>query len=169
MAIGHSLPPCRGGLGRGGASGNKALVIGLLSVVLVGCAAPTGPGREAGPGSTATSSGPKTLTWAIGETPTDVQALSGVGGTRAHVSAIRPIAHARLVVDDGNLAPHPQLAVELPSVERGTWRVNADGSMETVWKLRPNVKWHDGTPLTSADLVFWFAVLKDGFLPSVNL
>jgi peptide/nickel transport system substrate-binding protein len=31
------------------------------------------------------------------------------------------------------------------------------------------VKWHDGTPFTSADLVFWFSVLRDPFLPSVNL
>jgi peptide/nickel transport system substrate-binding protein len=147
----------------------RAVVWLSALLVVAGCAAPAtqtsgGPVDQAGrPG------GAKVLTWAIVETPTDVQALSGVGGTRAHVSAIRPIAHARLVVDDFSLAPHPQLAVELPSTERGTWRVNADGTMETTWRLRPNVKWHDGTPFTSADLVFWFSVLKDPFLPSVNL
>ena len=95
--------------------------------------------------------------------------MSGVGGTRAHVSAFRQIAHAGLVVDDFSLTAHPHLAAELPSAERGTWRVNADGSMETTWRLRPNVKWHDGTAFTSTDLVFWFSVLKDPFLPSVSV
>src|SRR4051812_48609120 len=98
--------------------------IGLFSLLFaLACAAPAAPSQDAG-GRPPSSAAPKTLTWAIGETPTDVQALSGVGGTRANVSAIRPIAHARLVVDDGNLAPHAQLATELPSVDRGTWRVN---------------------------------------------
>src|SRR6185312_2722435 len=130
-----------GGLGRG-VNPRRPAVLGPLCLVVlfVGCAAPGAPSQNAGGGSTPKSGAPTTLTWAIGETPTDVQAISGVGGTRANVSAIRPIAHARLVVDDANLAPRPQLAVELPSTERGTWRVNPDGSMETVWKLRPDVK-----------------------------
>ncbi len=148
---------------------NSRLVALLGMVVLVGCGAPSSQSLDGGSAQAGRSAAPKVLTWAIVETPTDVQALSGVGGTRAHVSAIRPIAHARLIVEDFSLAPHPQLALELPSTDRGTWRVNPDGSMETIWKLRPNVKWHDGTPFTAADLVFWFSVLKDPFLPSVNL
>ncbi len=36
-----------------------------------------------------------------------------------------------------------------------------DGRMETTWKLLPNVKWQDGTPLTSADLVFTAQVGQD--------
>src|SRR5690349_21291755 len=112
--------------------GSRSLVAWLSILLLVGgCGAPsTAPDRgnaaQQQPGSLMT---PKVLTWAIVETPTDVQALSGVGGTRAHVAAIRPIAHARLVVNDFTLAPHPELTLELPSAERGTWRVNADGSM----------------------------------------
>src|SRR5436309_11913048 len=124
-------------------SRNLVAWLGIL-VLMCGCGAPATPSRDSP--ETGRSASPKVLTWAIVETPTDVQALSGVGGTRAHVSAIRPIAHARLVVDDFSLAPHPELALELPSTERGTWRVNADGSMETTGKLRPNVQWHDGVP-----------------------
>src|SRR4029434_4832978 len=45
------------------------------------------------------------------------------------------------------------------------WRVNADGSMDMTWRLRPNVKWHDGTAFTSADMVFSLEVLKDRALP----
>ena len=33
-------------------------------------------------------------------------------------------------------------------------RLRPDGGMDVTWKLRPGVKWHDGTPFTSADVKF---------------
>lgn len=50
---------------------------------------------------------------------------------------------------DGNLAP--VLADELPSVENGG--LSADGKSVT-WKLKRDVKWHDGAPFTADDCVF---------------
>ena len=50
---------------------------------------------------------------------------------------------------DGNLVP--LLAAELPSIQNGG--LNEDGRSVT-WKIRPNVKWHDGQPLTADDVVF---------------
>ncbi len=50
---------------------------------------------------------------------------------------------------DGNL--FPILAAEIPSKENGG--VAADGYSVT-WKLKPNVKWHDGKPFTADDVVF---------------
>jgi peptide/nickel transport system substrate-binding protein len=61
------------------------------------------------------------------------------------------------------------MAVELPSPDKGTWRVNPDGTMQTIWKIRPNIKWHDGTPFTSQDLLFWFTVITDKNIPSTSL
>ncbi len=37
--------------------------------------------------------------------------------------------------------------------------------MELTWKLRPNAKWHDGTPLTAADFVFGIQIASDRELP----
>ena len=37
--------------------------------------------------------------------------------------------------------------------------------MDTTWKLRPNVKWHDGTPFTAEDLVFGSALFRDTDFP----
>jgi peptide/nickel transport system substrate-binding protein len=48
----------------------------------------------------------------------------------------------------------PVLADAVPTIENGMWRVLPDGRMETTWRLRPGVVWHDGTPFTAADLVF---------------
>src|SRR5271167_2160345 len=50
---------------------------------------------------------------------------------------------------DGNLAP--VLAARVPSVEDGD--IAADGK-SVVWKLKPDVKWHDGQPFTADDVVF---------------
>ena len=53
------------------------------------------------------------------------------------------------------------LANELPSDAKGTWVVNPDGTMDVTWKLRPNAKWHDGTPVTSADFQFAHVLRRD--------
>ncbi len=50
---------------------------------------------------------------------------------------------------EGNL--FPVLAAEIPSVQNGG--VARDGKSVT-WRLKKNALWHDGTPVTAADLVF---------------
>ncbi len=50
---------------------------------------------------------------------------------------------------DGNLIP--QLAAEVPTKENGG--LSADGK-EVIWKLKRNVKWHDGKPFTADDVIF---------------
>jgi ABC-type transport system substrate-binding protein len=62
---------------------------------------------------------------------------------------------------DSNGQRVPVLAAELPSTERGSWLVEADGRMQTTWKLRPNVTWHDGRPFTTEDLVFTVTAGRD--------
>jgi peptide/nickel transport system substrate-binding protein len=57
---------------------------------------------------------------------------------------------------DGNLVPI--LAAEIPSVEAGT--VDQDLTW-VVWKLKPGVKWHDGTPLTADDCIFNWQYASD--------
>ncbi|MEA2642969.1 MAG: peptide/nickel transport system substrate-binding protein, partial [Chloroflexota bacterium] len=55
----------------------------------------------------------------------------------------------------------PWIATELPSIERGTWKVLPDGRMETTWHLRRDVKWHDGQTMTAGDLVLGWQVVTD--------
>jgi len=56
----------------------------------------------------------------------------------------------------------------MPTVEKGTWRLNADGTMDLTWKLRPNVRWHDGAPFTSADIAFAYEVRQDPTMPRLR-
>jgi ABC-type transport system substrate-binding protein len=91
---------------------------------------------------------------------------AGGGNPGAGNSQVAKIGHAYLAVameSDGDF--RPQLAFELPSVEKGTWRINPDGTMDTTWKLRPNIKWHDGTPFSAEDLVFGSALFRDTDFP----
>ena len=57
---------------------------------------------------------------------------------------------------DGNLVPI--LAAEVPGVEAGT--VDKDLTW-VVWKLKQDVKWHDGQPFTADDCVFNWAYAAD--------
>jgi peptide/nickel transport system substrate-binding protein len=52
----------------------------------------------------------------------------------------------------------PYLVDTLPQLNTESWRVFPDGRMETTYRLRPNVTWHDGTPLSAQDWVFAYQV-----------
>ncbi len=145
-----------------------ALTIGLI---LVNCA-PQRPSGVVGGGSASSqttgeaSRAPKILKIAIqGELKGFIQDLTLDGGSGGVVQP-RPIAHNVLTRENNTGAMFPQLAAEQISVERGTWRTNPDGTMETVWRIHPNVKWHDGVPFTSEDLLFSFTVFTDPEIPN---
>ena len=60
----------------------------------------------------------------------------------------------------------PVLAEELPSVKKGTWKIDLQKkTMVTVYKLRPNLKWHDGKPYTSKDFEFGWQIAKHPEFP----
>lgn len=59
----------------------------------------------------------------------------------------------------------PRLAEAVPTTENGLWVVLPDGRMTTTWKLRPNVLWHDRTPVTVDDFLFTYRVFSDPELP----
>ncbi|MPZ15478.1 MAG: hypothetical protein GEU73_13835 [Chloroflexi bacterium] len=97
------------------------------------------------------------------EPRTLVPTIGGVdGGASEH---LLDMVHQAFVTYDDRAQPIPRLVRELPSLERGTWRVHEDGTMETVWRLRDNVFWHDGEPLTPDDIVFSCRVFSDPSTP----
>ena len=66
--------------------------------------------------------------------------------------------NAGLSLEDGRGLIHPYLAEALPQLNTDTWRVFPDGRMETTYRLRPNLTWHDGTPFSARDFVFSWRV-----------
>jgi peptide/nickel transport system substrate-binding protein len=60
----------------------------------------------------------------------------------------------------------PVLAEELPSVKKGTWKIDTQRkTMITVYKLRPGLTWHDGKPYTSKDFEFGWQIAKHPEFP----
>src|SRR5439155_25230275 len=51
-------------------------------------------------------------------------------------------------------SPFPVLATGLPELNTASWRVEPDGRMDTSFRLRPGLTWHDGYPLTADDFSF---------------
>jgi peptide/nickel transport system substrate-binding protein len=101
-----------------------------------------------------------------GEPRALVASIAGGAGTASE--HLFELVHQSLVSYDDLGNPIPRVARELPSLERGTWRIHDDGTMETVWLLREGVRWHDGRPLTAADVVFSWRMINDPTVPFTN-
>jgi peptide/nickel transport system substrate-binding protein len=66
--------------------------------------------------------------------------------------------NAGLALRDAQGNYHPYLAEALPQLNTDSWQVFPDGRMETTYRLKPGLVWHDGTPLSANDWVFSFQV-----------
>jgi peptide/nickel transport system substrate-binding protein len=83
----------------------------------------------------------QTLRWA---SQGDAQTMDPVSQNEGLTNSINQMVYERLVRRDKQLNIVPSLATEWQQTSPLTWR----------FKLRPNVKFHDGSPLTADDVVF---------------
>lgn len=140
------------------------IVTSLALTVLMACAPARAPSPSEAPrstdaGGTAPARSTRTLVTAgRAELPSlSPNPLQPLGFTTG--SALR-IFNAGLTLNDGRGEPRPYLAETVPKLNTDTWRVFPDGRMETTYRLRPNLTWHDGTPLTPADFIFAWQVYQ---------
>src|SRR5437867_4500676 len=132
------------------------LLLISLTIVLSACSrAPAEPTISSGEPRSAAAEPSRTLIFIGGRSPENlstkpVRDTGGAGNPRGTQRAF----NAGLALNDEHELPRAYLAEALPEVNTETWRVLPDGRMETTYRLRPNLTWHDGTPLTSADFVF---------------
>ncbi len=106
----------------------------------------------------------KTLTVAITQEPDGFGPMfSMVAGT-----TVDGFIDTDVFYRDDNWDVHPGVVEYLPSIEDGTWVVNADNTMDVHWKLRKDVYWQDGTPLTVKDFIFSLKVMHDKDIPIVS-
>lgn len=146
--------------------------IGALAALslLAGACGPrtaSAPGANGAPGQTAAPRQPKILTVAVqNELKGFVHELSLENARVGGVRQPKPMVHNLLAVEDDRSVWSAELAVEQLSVEKGTWVVNLDRTMLTTWRIRPDVRWHDGSPFTTADLLFSYTVFTDPDVPT---
>jgi len=144
----------------------KSLLIVLAALTAIaGCAGPSlsTTGSVAAPPGVESRSGPKRVTVAIPGNPFVLNEAindAGPGGIRG-VPEVEKLINAGLVIRDGDGNLQPQLAETVPNLDYGTWRVLDGGRMETTWTIRQGAQWHDGTPVTTADLAFTLQAGQD--------
>src|SRR6266511_1506639 len=125
----------------------------LIIAVLMACAPPSQTPPASKPESAASGQAPgrpeRTLVMALRVEPQTIAARPlGPRGVALKHSA--RLFNALLdLVDEHNL-PRPEVAEALPQLNTDTWKVYPDGRMETAYRLKPNLTWHDNTPLTAA-------------------
>jgi len=137
----------------------RAAILAILSVViLAGCAQTPSSPAASSPAAQETPPDPnRTLVVAIRVEPSTLTTRplrqAGVGLYLPSRSFNGQIA---LLDDQSNVRPY--LVETLPQLNTDNWRVFPDGRMETIYRLRPTITWHDGEPFTAEDFVFGWRV-----------
>lgn len=141
-----------------------AVIGATLALLAAGCAPPRPPGPLAEADSELSRSAtPKRVTAVVRGDPFSL--APGAGGPVPGKGELKDLVNVGLTVFGTGGILLPRLAEAVPSTENGLWRILPDGTMETSWKLRPNIRWHDGTPFTAADAVFGTQLEQDERLP----
>jgi len=144
----------------------KAFAVAVIAVTaLIASCAPHGGGAAQPSAPSRPASGPKRITVAITAEPPALYYALIPSPIRASPGSIQEFSHLGLTIFDNRGVLQPVLAEAVPSIENGLWRVFADGQMETTWKIKPQARWQDGTPLTADDLAFTGGVVQDRELP----
>lgn len=84
------------------------------------------------------------------------------------LSYIEVHSQALFSADKTTGRPVPRLLAEHPTQENGGLRITPDGKMIATYRLRPDVRWADGAPLTTRDLLFTYRVTKDPSMPIID-
>jgi peptide/nickel transport system substrate-binding protein len=138
----------------------------LVTVVALGAGCAGSTSQPAAPVSRpAPAAAPKKVVAGIRGTAQVLYAKLNIGNSGLGVADVARLVDAAFTARDDQDVLHAQLAEAVPTVENGNWKLAPDGTMETTWRLRPNARWHDGTPVTADDLVFTYTVSTDRELP----
>ncbi|HEY5521622.1 MAG TPA: ABC transporter substrate-binding protein, partial [Desulfuromonadaceae bacterium] len=130
------------------------LVALLLSVVLVACSRPESPPAPVVPASSAVpATGDSLVEGTIGEASTLIPLLATDSSSHAVAGQI----YNGLVKYDKNLNIVGDLAE--------SFDISKDG-LTITFHLRQGVKWHDGAPLTSRDVLYTFKITIDPKTPT---
>ena len=130
---------------------HKRLAAALAAVLMAACTKQGG--SSAAGGNSWTQHG--VLRWAESSEPSSLNVMLNASAVNGDLSMF---IYSYAVRYDDKAQPVPDAVVEIPTVANGD--VSKDG-LKLKYKLRRNIKWQDGQPLTCADLKFtWQAVMN---------
>ncbi|MFN8404691.1 MAG: peptide ABC transporter substrate-binding protein [Anaerolineales bacterium] len=130
----------------------------IFSLTIVSCGPSSSP-PSATEGPASPTGSEKSITIVIAEDPPSFNPLVADTGYDALVMELVLLGMADI---DPNGNVFPELAAELPTVENGGVAVDEDaGTMSVTWKMRDDIEWSDGTPVTADDVLFTWAAITD--------
>jgi ABC-type transport system substrate-binding protein len=129
----------------------------LIMLATAACGRPDSTGEGQRPAQDADARRQRTLVTAVRVEPVSLASrpLQDSGQT---VRFTTRFFNAELDFVDARDVSRPYLAEALPELNTESWRVFPDGRMETSYRLKPNLIWQDGTPLSARDFVFAWEV-----------
>jgi peptide/nickel transport system substrate-binding protein len=128
-------------------------ILGFITILLILAAGLVSCGQKKATGSEST------VVIVIPEDPPSFNAIVGDTGYDAMVMHMTMLGLS--AIDPSGIV-YPQLASELPTVENGGVVVDEENwSMDVTWKLRKDVTWADGTPVTSEDVLFTYKAITN--------
>ncbi len=122
----------------------------MLVIVWLAACAPVPPALAPAPQATPAAAAPKTISISFFEEP---DSLNFMYTQMWFATLAMDLIQRGLWVYDDHQNFVPELAVEVPSRENGG--ISEDGKTVTI-RLRQGMRWHDGQPVTSADVKFTY-------------
>src|SRR6185436_4212327 len=125
----------------------------IVSLLLAACQA-ANPGA---PVASSTTEPGKNVTIVIPEDPPSFNPIVSDTGYDALVMELVMLGMTD-IDPDGKI--FPELAAELPTTDNGGVVMDEDaGTMSVTWKMRNDIQWQDGQPVTADDVMFtWNAI-----------
>jgi peptide/nickel transport system substrate-binding protein len=137
----------------------------LLFVFVILASACTGSPSNTGAPTTSGSAPPaaptRTAVFLTHVEPISLSEHRALYTTGSNPVDAKRLFNASLTLSDFQGVAQPYLAERKPELNTDTWRVFPDGTMETVYTLRPGLTWHDGTPFTTEDMVLSWRMSKN--------
>jgi peptide/nickel transport system substrate-binding protein len=131
----------------------RKLFLLTVPLALAACA-PGGPSSQPSGETSKPTRGPeRTLAVAVRAEPSSIAATAPDAGGIKLKTSVRMFNAGLELVDHRGVA-QPYLAEALPQLNTDSWQLLPDGRMETRYRLRPGLTWHDGTPFSAEDFVF---------------
>ncbi len=121
-------------------------------------AASAEPAIETAPAATQAPAGPESNIILL--IPEDPSAFNGTVSDTGYNQLVMKLVLLGMARIDPQGQAFPELAAELPTRENGGVAVDQEkGTMDVTWKMRQDVQWADGKPVTADDVVFtWNAI-----------
>lgn len=133
-------------------------VVPLMAAMVLAACAPIPPAADrGGPEGSEGREAPASRTL-IGAVRREPASLSLKMKQESSLAPTKRLFNGTLAILGEQSTPNPYLAESLPRLNTESWRVLPDGGMETTYRLRAGLAWHDGARHSADDFVFAWRV-----------